>query len=102
TVLECRRNQLQVLSRGLTLGSPWQNHLRAETSFRPLVRIKQCRFIGLKALEGTSLRGWVLSGRMQCKGTETDNSHSDQHCRDQACSDFGVEFLHKLRRLQAM
>jgi len=39
---------------------------------------------------------------MHCKGTETDNSRSNQHCRDQACCDLGLELFHKAGLLQVM
>jgi hypothetical protein len=39
---------------------------------------------------------------MHCKGTKTDNSHSNQHCRDQTFVGLGLELLHKSARLQAM
>ena len=39
---------------------------------------------------------------MHCNGTKTDNSHSNQHCRDQTFVDLGLELFHKIARLQAM
>jgi hypothetical protein len=39
---------------------------------------------------------------MHCKGTKTDNSHSNQHCRDQTFVGLGLELFHKVARLQAM
>jgi hypothetical protein len=39
---------------------------------------------------------------MHCKGTKADNSHSNQHCRDQACGDLGLELFHKQRPIQAI
>ena len=48
------------------------------------------------------MRVLVLNGRMHCKGTKTYNSHSNQHCRDQAFVGLGLELFHKSARLQAM
>lgn len=98
--LECRCNQLQVLSRCFTLAGPGQSHLNKVTSLYFLIRIKQGGFVGLNALQGTSLRVRVLSGREHCKGTKTYYSHNDRHCRDQASVDFSLELFHKLARLQ--
>ncbi len=100
--LKCRCYQFQVLSRRLTLAGSRQDHLDAPTSVPPLIRVEQCGIIRLNVLQGTGQRVWLLGGRMHCKGTKTDNSHSNQHCRDQACSDFCLELVHKLRRVQAM
>ena len=99
--LECRCHQFQVLSRGLTLGSSRQNHLHAPTSVHSLVRIKQGGLVGLNTFQGTSLRVLVLSGRMHCEGTEANDNHSYQHCRDQAYG-LCLEVFHKSARLQVM
>ena len=99
--LECRCHQFQVLSRGLTLGSSRQNHLDAPTSVHSLVRIKQGGLVGLNTFQGTSLRVLVLSGRMHCEGTEANDNHSYQHCRDQAYG-LCLEVFHKSAPLQVM
>jgi hypothetical protein len=39
---------------------------------------------------------------MHCDGAKTYNSHNNQHCRDQAFVDLGLELFHKLGPLQAM
>jgi hypothetical protein len=100
--LKCRCYQFQVVGRRLTLGGSRQDHLDAPTSVPPLIRVEQRGIIRLNVLQGTGQRVWLLGGRMHCDGTKTDNSRSNQHCRDQACSDFCLELVHKLRRVQAM
>jgi hypothetical protein len=100
--LKCRCYQFQVISRGLTLAGSRQDHLDAPTSVHPLIRVEQRGIIRLNILQGTGQRVWLLGGRMHCDGTKANNSHSNQHCRDQAYCDLGLELVHKLRRLQAM
>ncbi len=94
TDLKCRCYQFQVLSRGFTLAGIRQDHLRAECSIRPVIRVKQCGLFGLDVLQGTSQRVLVPGGRVHCEGTKADNSHSNQHCRDQAYGDLGLELFH--------
>src|SRR5262249_27216502 len=100
--LKCRGSLSQVLSRSLTLAGTRQNHLDAETSIAPLVRIEQRGFIGLNALQGMSQRVLVPAGRMHRKGTKANNSQCNQHCRDQAYGSLGLELFHKSAHLQAV
>ena len=92
--LKCRCCQFQVLSRGLTLASSRQDLLDKTTPILSIVGVKRCGLIGLNTLQGTRQRVLVLSGRMRCNGTKTDNSRSNQHCRDQAYGDLGLELFH--------
>jgi hypothetical protein len=39
---------------------------------------------------------------LHCNGAKTYNSHSHEHCSDQAFVDLGLELFHKFARLQAM
>jgi hypothetical protein len=90
-----------MLSRSFTLAGSGQDPLYEATPIEALIRVKQGCFIGLNALQGTSLPVLVLSGRMHCKPTKADNSHSYEHCCDQAYGGLGLEVLHKAARLQA-
>jgi len=100
--LKRRCDQLQVLSRGLTFGGSWQNHLDEVAPIHPLVCVQQRGLIRLNILQRVSQRVLVLSGRMHCNGAKTCNSQSNQHCCDQAYSDFGLELFHKSARIQGM
>jgi hypothetical protein len=75
--LKCRCDQLQVLSRGFIFVGPEQDSLYEPTSILPVVCVKECSLIGVNTLQRTRQRVLVLSGRMHCKGTKTDNSHSN-------------------------
>ena len=99
--LKGRCDQLQVLSRGLTLAGSRQDLLHEPTSVLVAVRVKQRGFIGLNTLQGTSHRVLLLSGRLYCDRTETDDGHSNQHCRDEACSDRNL-VLHKVARIRGI
>ena len=99
--LKCRCDQLQILSRGLTLAGSRQDLLHEPTSVLVAVRVKQRGFIGLNTLQGTSHRVLLLSGRLYCDRTETDDGHSNQHCRDEACSDRNL-VLHKVARIRGI
>jgi hypothetical protein len=72
------------------------------TPILSIVGVKQSGFVRLDALQGLSQRVLILSGRMHCDGAEANDSHSYQHCRDQAYGDLGLELFHKLRPLQAI
>jgi len=99
--LKGRCDQLQVLSRGLTLAGSRQDLLHEPSTVRTRIRVKHCRFIGLNALQGTSQRVLLLSGHMRYKGAKTDNGHSYQHCCDQTCSDSSL-VIHRFARIRAM
>lgn len=99
--LKCRCYQFQILSRGLILARSRQDHLHVVDPILSVTGIPG-RLIGLNTLQGTSKRVLVLGGRTHCNATKTDNSHSNQHCRDQAYGDLGLELFHKLAQLQEM
>src|SRR6266404_631564 len=99
--LKRRCDQLQVLGRGLTLAGSRQDLLHEPTSVLLVARVKQRGFIGLNTLQGTSHRVLLLSGCLYCDRAETDDGHSNQHCRDEACSDRNL-VLHKAARIRAV
>src|SRR5437016_9335449 len=98
--LQRRCYHLQILSRRRTLAGLWQDHLHAVSSILPIVRVKQCGFIGLNTLQRTSRS--VMTGRMHCKGANPDNCCSHEYCRNKTFSDSRLVILHKKARLRAM
>jgi hypothetical protein len=100
TDLECRCDHPQVLSRGLTFAGSGHDSLYVPTAILPVVCVEECSLIGLNTLQRQ--RVLILSGRTRCKGTQTDNSQSYEHCRDQAFGDLSLELFHKAGLVQVM
>jgi hypothetical protein len=100
--LKCRCHQFQILSRGLTLASSGQDYLHEPTPILSIVGVKHCRLVGLNTLQGARKQVLVVSWRMRCKATKTDNSQSNQGCRDQAYGDLDLELFHKRGLVKAL